>query len=557
MIRSNARASFLVPAGLCALASLASAQTPPLSLSLQPPVVGPGDDIHIVVDGGIEGDYPVVLVSFDPGPISLPLVGTLQVGWDSLTIYPFPAFDFTGHNEFPCSLDCFAATVGPFYLQAVTLRFQNGVFSAPQVSDPLVFDIDDTFITDCDGNGIDDDCDLENGAPDCNGNGVPDACDIAAGDSRDANVNGVPDECEPCSAPGAVTQPGRWRVSNGDNSFLAPPAYGLRLDGLLDGDCSKAYTFDFELPGCAVWLDYDGNDVRVWGTAWGGHDTGSGWGTFEQSFLSIDVTYEDAIVRAGTYGPEVVVPAASASYGTVTWELDGSVIPVSGKANAGGIQFGFRQAPTGFESFGWFDLGAGCEADIPLGPMSGVDTCACGAPAKAGDEGSWRLGNKVVGQIAPPDYGLRLDGLLGDYPKQYTFDYERPGAGVYLTYDGSAIRIAGFAYGGLDIGGTWDPSMQGWIQIDVLWPDVIEDATGCELIVPNDASVTGYVKLLGSGTVVPLFGASNGAYQLRFFHDGSTVDLAGWVQYQTGKPGCCQDFNSHVATPIDDCPEPR
>ena len=73
---------------------------------------------------------------------------------------------------------------------------------------------------DCDGNGIDDTCDLDCGAPgcavpgcgtatdcdgtgvpdaceiDCNGNGVDDRCDIAAGASLDCIGNGIPDECE-------------------------------------------------------------------------------------------------------------------------------------------------------------------------------------------------------------------------------------------------------------------------------------------------------------------------------------------------------------------------
>jgi hypothetical protein len=51
--------------------------------------------------------------------------------------------------------------------------------------------------SDCDGNGVFDACDLISGAAsDCNWNGIPDACDIASGDSTDCQGNGVPDECE-------------------------------------------------------------------------------------------------------------------------------------------------------------------------------------------------------------------------------------------------------------------------------------------------------------------------------------------------------------------------
>jgi hypothetical protein len=63
--------------------------------------------------------------------------------------------------------------------------------------------------TDCNGNGIPDDCDIEDGASaDQDGNGVPDECedcndnglvdglDIAGGTSLDCNADGVPDECQ-------------------------------------------------------------------------------------------------------------------------------------------------------------------------------------------------------------------------------------------------------------------------------------------------------------------------------------------------------------------------
>jgi len=49
--------------------------------------------------------------------------------------------------------------------------------------------------TDCDGNGVPDECDVASGT-DCNGNGVPDSCDIASGIAGDCNNNGIPDSCE-------------------------------------------------------------------------------------------------------------------------------------------------------------------------------------------------------------------------------------------------------------------------------------------------------------------------------------------------------------------------
>ena len=57
--------------------------------------------------------------------------------------------------------------------------------------------ISDADEPDCNGNGVPDDCDLQNGVNlDCNGNGVLDECDIALGVEPDCNANGVPDACE-------------------------------------------------------------------------------------------------------------------------------------------------------------------------------------------------------------------------------------------------------------------------------------------------------------------------------------------------------------------------
>jgi hypothetical protein len=60
----------------------------------------------------------------------------------------------------------------------------------------------DYGVPDCNGNGIPDDQDIDNGTSnDCNDNGRPDECDLLYGTSPDCNNNGVPDECEACVAP--------------------------------------------------------------------------------------------------------------------------------------------------------------------------------------------------------------------------------------------------------------------------------------------------------------------------------------------------------------------
>ncbi len=72
----------------------------------------------------------------------------------------------------------------------------TGIGKAPIV-DMGPFEFGGPEQADCDGNGMDDVCELEGGfTSDCNRNGEPDSCDIADGVSADCNWNGIPDECD-------------------------------------------------------------------------------------------------------------------------------------------------------------------------------------------------------------------------------------------------------------------------------------------------------------------------------------------------------------------------
>ena len=54
-----------------------------------------------------------------------------------------------------------------------------------------------SLASDCNGNGIEDSCDITDGwSPDCNHNTVPDECDIVTGTLNDEDGDGVPDICE-------------------------------------------------------------------------------------------------------------------------------------------------------------------------------------------------------------------------------------------------------------------------------------------------------------------------------------------------------------------------
>ncbi len=86
---------------------------------------------------------------------------------------------------------------------------ENGVPDICDI-DPNDPDGDGSSSDDCNNNETPDECEIdenstapggpffctENCDPDCNNNGVPDECDIDNGTSQDCNENGVPDECD-------------------------------------------------------------------------------------------------------------------------------------------------------------------------------------------------------------------------------------------------------------------------------------------------------------------------------------------------------------------------
>ncbi len=66
---------------------------------------------------------------------------------------------------------------------------------------PDVF-VRDSGVSDCNGNGIPDDLDIQSGSStDCDGNGAPDECDLASGSASDCNTNTLLDSCEIAANP--------------------------------------------------------------------------------------------------------------------------------------------------------------------------------------------------------------------------------------------------------------------------------------------------------------------------------------------------------------------
>jgi len=158
---------------------------------------------------------------------------------------------------------------------------------------------------DCNGNGIDDACDLDcgmTGGPcdvpgcglsiDCNGNAVPDECDLSGGTSQDCDGNAIPDECD--MALGASGCPFTYTLSENttgieDSRFTGPP------DDVYYGLGGQIVTFEFD---CGWVIDGPGPDITVYeidgGTA--EFDSMTVWVSVDGvSFVNIDSARFSAI----------------------------------------------------------------------------------------------------------------------------------------------------------------------------------------------------------------------------------------------------------------------
>ncbi len=110
------------------------------------------------------------------------------------------------------------------------------------------------------------------------------------------------------SAHAASLAVGRYELLNHPDGSAAAPSYGLRLDGLLDGDPNSIFTFSFEDEGANVIMDFflDENTgtgtIDIAGTIFGGKDVGGSWEN--PALWQIEFHYE--IVEAAASEPDLI-----------------------------------------------------------------------------------------------------------------------------------------------------------------------------------------------------------------------------------------------------------
>ena len=85
---------------------------------------------------------------------------------------------------------------------------------------------------------------------------------------------------------------GLYELRNHPDGRRGPPTYGACIDNLF-GSVSP-FTFDFECPGCAMFMEYDGVTIDIFGTAFGGHPDGGGGDDDDplDGIYEFDVSYE-------------------------------------------------------------------------------------------------------------------------------------------------------------------------------------------------------------------------------------------------------------------------
>ena len=77
------------------------------------------------------------------------------------------------------------------------------------------------------------------------------------------------------AANGATIDPGLYRLHNHPDGKINPPPYGARLDEIYDVTMDRdSFTLDFDHADSAVFLDYDGSRIHIYGVARGGRDIG-------------------------------------------------------------------------------------------------------------------------------------------------------------------------------------------------------------------------------------------------------------------------------------------
>lgn len=144
-----------------------------------------------------------------------------------------------------------------------------------------------------------------------------------------------------------------FTLSDHPDGNANPPGYGLRFDGLFGGRGGATggiTTFSIDAGHARLRVIDDtgtggGLTIRIWGTVYGGEDTGSGYG-YGEGFYDIDMTYMMNVTASGTgwivTGANVDNAGSIVSQGNADVAA-GETFHFTDKADGSGNSFLFKQ----------------------------------------------------------------------------------------------------------------------------------------------------------------------------------------------------------------------
>ena len=157
---------------------------------------------------------------------------------------------------------------------------------------------------------------------------------------------------------------GIFPLTSHPDGGIAPPFYGLRLDGL-DDDSGHEFTFDFDGPGAKMLMEIDPSDLRlrIFGRAFGGRVEGEAY--LDPQLWEIDFTYTrmivegDRLVSDPTTSPNSgqIVPTESVGGFTAGVAID--LVDYFGKHDFTFALEKDHRGVEGFSGFGWVNHAGG------------------------------------------------------------------------------------------------------------------------------------------------------------------------------------------------------
>lgn len=157
---------------------------------------------------------------------------------------------------------------------------------------------------------------------------------------------------------------GLYRLHDHPDGNAAPPLYGAKLNDLYDVTADvDTFTFDFDHAGMAMYMDYTGSVLHIYGTAFGGRDVGSDFANDKyRGVYTFDFVYKFGVTHApGDDDLLVDLPLSKYNYGHVVTPLGDTILLRDGHYSDGQPDFRFgdedndqgHRGFAGLSGWGW------------------------------------------------------------------------------------------------------------------------------------------------------------------------------------------------------------